>query len=462
MKGDFSRFDFAPNRSFSRVLIQQGRMSLDADANEQQHLNLLALRSLAADLIGRHGGAGDAFKITEEPSGAPTHLAIGKGRYYVDGWMATNEASVGYIKVAGKIAGQPFYPTTENPATGTYLAYLEVWERSVIAAELDPLGLANAPEALREVALGGPDTAARAQLVWQVKLHEIGDFLDGTGNLDQAKLDDIDAIIRPPSRGKLSAEAAKPPVESDNPCDVPPRSRYRGVENQLYRIEIAVGGKTAVEGGAATFVWSRENCAVALPVDHVTGTEVKLADVWRDARFKIGIRDIVEIVSDASGLGEKASFHLVNDYDPDNAILTLDTPPIAQSGGPSRPLVVRRWDHGRKRKSGDGSPKMTNNMLQIEEGQPLTIEEGITVEFEKPAAGNPANIYRAGDYWLIPARSALGDILWPKADDKPVKLPPHGIERHLAPLAQIAIVAGGPPAVAKDLRKVIKTLVDPA
>jgi hypothetical protein len=33
MKGDFTRNTFVPSKSFSRVLMQQGRVQLDADWN---------------------------------------------------------------------------------------------------------------------------------------------------------------------------------------------------------------------------------------------------------------------------------------------------------------------------------------------------------------------------------------------------------------------------------------------
>jgi hypothetical protein len=54
MKGDFSRDSFDPIRHFSRVLMQQGRVQLDADWNEQQSIVLHFLRTLARDLIGPH------------------------------------------------------------------------------------------------------------------------------------------------------------------------------------------------------------------------------------------------------------------------------------------------------------------------------------------------------------------------------------------------------------------------
>ena len=67
MWGDYSRICFDPDRGFSRVLMLQGRNFVDADFNEQQAINLHLQRMLAADLIGPHGGPGDAFKIDALP-----------------------------------------------------------------------------------------------------------------------------------------------------------------------------------------------------------------------------------------------------------------------------------------------------------------------------------------------------------------------------------------------------------
>ena len=50
MKGDFSRDTFDPDRHFSRVLMQQGRVQLDADWNEQAAIMQHALRSLVVDV----------------------------------------------------------------------------------------------------------------------------------------------------------------------------------------------------------------------------------------------------------------------------------------------------------------------------------------------------------------------------------------------------------------------------
>lgn len=56
MHADLSRDTFRPDRHYSAVLAQQGRVQLDADTNEQAAIQLHRARTTAADLIGRHGG----------------------------------------------------------------------------------------------------------------------------------------------------------------------------------------------------------------------------------------------------------------------------------------------------------------------------------------------------------------------------------------------------------------------
>lgn len=56
MKADLTRNTFNPFQHFNRVLMQQGRVQLDADWNEQAAILLHYLRALAADLIGPQGG----------------------------------------------------------------------------------------------------------------------------------------------------------------------------------------------------------------------------------------------------------------------------------------------------------------------------------------------------------------------------------------------------------------------
>ena len=192
MHGDFSRSTFRPRKGYSAVLSQQGRLQLDADINEQAAIQVHALRQVAADLIGRHAGPVNsgpditparttAFGLAyESPQGTePADLAIGAGRYYVDGIMVDATKPPAPLAVpteTGKAPQQPSFWTywtqpdayldMENdaddlPGQFPFLVYLKVWERFVTAVE-DP--------DIAEIALGAllPDTTGRAKVIWQV------------------------------------------------------------------------------------------------------------------------------------------------------------------------------------------------------------------------------------------------------------------------------------------------------
>src|SRR6476646_4830575 len=87
MSGDYTKFTFKPQKDYSAVLKQQGRVDLDADFNELVEMINRRWRSETIDIIG-HGvvpsTTPDAFLIT--PTGiAPGAFNIGIGRIYVDG-----------------------------------------------------------------------------------------------------------------------------------------------------------------------------------------------------------------------------------------------------------------------------------------------------------------------------------------------------------------------------------------
>src|SRR5262245_20962620 len=161
MKGDFARVTFDATRHMRRVLRQQGRVDVEADANEQVAIVLHQLEAMMADLIGPYAvpqpmnSAYDHFQIVDTGDGADFDFSIAPGHYWVDGILCENDVDA----PLSFLDQRDFTP--EPPEPGTYIAYLDVWERHLCADE-EP--------SLREVALGGPDTATRTRLVWQVKL----------------------------------------------------------------------------------------------------------------------------------------------------------------------------------------------------------------------------------------------------------------------------------------------------
>ncbi|HEV2964200.1 MAG TPA: DUF6519 domain-containing protein [Candidatus Angelobacter sp.] len=572
MKADLSRNTFNPFKHFTRVLMQQGRVQLDADLNEQAAILLHYLRSLAADLIGPAGGPqGDAFAIS--PLSIPNttnDFRIGLGHYYVNGILCEassapikifllSSSANGIVQVDGwsldgielqdaayspqlgsaylelfddspaqaagfpvlvkitnfdkahnqiTIANLPSIPATANPKLRriiTYLhqpgfvyssqntpvppplvgpavqVYLDTWERLVTCAEDD---------SIREVALGGPDTAARAQLVWQVKTTPADNntcmTLQGLHNMFQWE-----------NRGKLKA-MAKQNTPSTDPCIISPSSRFSGLENQLYRVEINRGGtawdgtaanKPAALASGATFKWSRENGCVFFPIASGGGTNtLVLESLGRDDRFSLEEGDWVEVQDDRSVLSNITGTLLqVQSIDRSSLTVILKGTPDPSVGKDlSLHPLLRRWDHQAGDPAEGGLTLGSDNAALIVEnasGTWLTLEDGVQVQFQlanpftlpvipPPNPPSNMNVYRPGDYWLVPARTATGDVEWPKLTDAngnpetdangniiPLALSPQGVTHHYAPLAVLSVSANGITS-SSDCRSPFQTTVE--
>ena len=95
MKGDFSRYTFDPSKHFSSVLMQQGRVTLDADHNEQSAILLHYMRTLARDLIGPYAAPVEhaGFELRVDKDGG---FSISRGRMYVDGILVENDSDCTY------------------------------------------------------------------------------------------------------------------------------------------------------------------------------------------------------------------------------------------------------------------------------------------------------------------------------------------------------------------------------
>lgn len=452
MKGDFTRNTFNPLKHYSRVLMQQGRVQVDADWNEQAAILLHYLQTLASDLIGPHGGPRGAVGFEIGGGADDRGFGIGPGRYYVEGVLCENEPrwdENGNL-VPLPYLDQPDYPNPPDLPGLPFLVYLDVWERHITYLQ-DP--------DIREVALGGPDTSTRARIVWQVKVQP-----DIAGCPGQDEWQSLMEQWQPRNRGRLRAGAREFEVEDDTePCTVDPESNYRGAENQLYRVEIHTGSTLAPgEAGEVTFKWSRENGSVVFPILQLNGAQAILEHLGRDDRYSLLEGDWVEIVDDGITLRNEANPLLkVASIDRDRLAVTLEAPegvnlPEYDETTTAHPYL-RRWDH-KERDTTLGYPALgEDGAMVLEEADWLVLEDGIQVYFEADA-DRPA-VYRTGDYWLIPARTATGDVEWPGEPDAPEFLPPHGIQHAYAPLAVISQAAGGDVRF-EDCRREIRQLWD--
>lgn len=471
MHADLSRPTFRPQRRYSAVIAQQGRVQLDADINEQTAIQLHQTRTLVADLIGRHGGPRDAagFKIdyVGGKHGIDT-LHIHGGRYYVDGVLCDATRPAPGVPVPDDdvedsaeqdTAAPPAYWTywdqpdafrdpekpgdrLPSPAQSPFVVYLKIWERAVSAAE-DP--------ALREVALGAamPDTTARVKVVWQVlplslAVLEIEDS-NPSKEVVRAAFDKWAQKQATPT-ARLAARSERPDHADEDPCLVKPDARYRGQENQLYRVEVHAGGKAK----DATFKWSRENGSVVFPVDELDGTWVQLASLGHDDKLDLDVGDHVELTDTAyASRLEPLPLLRVEELDLPGRRVRLSAEPAPAVGRlPHLNPFLRRWDHHEGPKRKGRTTTLKGGAIPVAEGEWLPLEDGVEVYFAKGGA------YRTGDHWVIPARTATGSVEWPTdAARRPLLQDPSGIARSFAPLALVRGEGG-----AVDLRRVFSPL----
>jgi hypothetical protein len=417
MRGDFSRIRFNRLKGYTAVLDQQGRVALDADANEQCFTDDYLRRSETVDVIGEYGGPKDdaGFEINVEGD----EIEIGAGRYYVDGLLCENPAPISYDAQQFLLGASPsaaeLLEELPNARAGSVVqVYLETWQRFVTALD-DPC--------LREPALGQADTTGRLQTVWRV-------LAALESNVERTRSADVPAGLTPccqamyetsspASTGTMSAETTG--AASDCGCEPVAAAGYQGVENQLYRIEIHLGGGDT----EATFKWSRENGSVVSAVTEIAGATVTVNSLGRDANLGFGPQQWVELSDDHDLFGElpnqPGGLYQIEKIQPADPSVTLagTVTPV----DPASNARLRRWDQS--------GPAAGPNGIALAAGTWIELENGIQVSFTP-------GTYQSGDHWTIPARAATGEIEWPPCggDGEPFQ-PPTSIEVRRAPLACI-------------------------
>jgi Family of unknown function (DUF6519) len=454
--GDFSLNPYHYRENVSRVLYQMGRVQLDSDFNEQTESSLRFLRGLGTDVIGLHGALDGGFKIL--PGAGEVPFKVRYGVYYVDGIRVVHSPFQSVWEIAGTDAEttrqnadtyKAGFPATEEDEhflgldlepESSQLLYLAVWERHVSAAEADEI---------REVALLGPDTTTRAVVTWQIRsipLDPFDQLLDENfvdwdtlfppADPDQPRWDvnyiALNYLLR---SGALMKAKAKENNELE-PCEISPEARFRGLENRLYRVEVH-------STDPRTFKWSPDNAAIVYPIRKIDDTTVHLDSLGLDERTAIRKNDWVEVVDEDLTLrprpdGKNNPLRRVVDIDRHRLTVTLDKKPDNDAGTHARP-ILRRW-------ADDAQP--------LDENKELELSDGVQVNFSH--VDTPKGGFRIGDYWLIPARTATGDVIWPQTEDTPpapAAIPPHGVDVHYAPLARWIVAAGAGGARFEDLRR---------
>lgn len=485
MKGDFSRIRFNPGSHYTAVLEQQGRVALDADANERSAIQAYLRKTETIDVVGEYGAPADEAGFAITVSGS--EILIGAGRYYVQGLLCENsQDGLAY-------GSQPFlvHPSVSDSSLigqlaqsgGAVQVFLEVWQRVVTALD---------DACLREPALGQADSTARLQTVWRVVAEYVqaapgitkatetaGSRTLPRRGFDAASMNrssavKLQAALRQKTssvvarqrlaatlsgieaeRGTLTGGVSEAPAATIEPkvsadccsqmyaatpiastgtmcaatnqgstdcsCQPVAAAGYQGLENQLYRVEIHSPG----DESTATFKWSRENASVVAAINSVNGATVWVDSLGPDANLGFQANQWVEVYDDSAIFGptpnQPGLLYQILSIDPTGPSVTLTSPVVGVDA--SLHARMRRWDQSGATDTMDGIPLPVNSWA--------TLENGIQVSFG-------VGTYQAGDYWTIPARTASGLIEWPPCgSDGNLYQPAHANPVYRAPIACI-------------------------
>jgi hypothetical protein len=381
----------------------------------------------AASAVLRVGSGSPSVAATVLPA---VNLSIEPGRCYVNGTLCELEERASY-------ANQPDGGAGTRLAPGGYLVYLDAWQRHISALE--------AP-AIREVALGGPDTATRARTIAQVRALPLppSSPFDWDCSSTIEAWSDLVNTQRP-----MLAARSEPQLAPASLCEIAATAGYRRLENQLYRVEVHTGGANP------TFKWSRENGSVAYAVKSVSvdstlnRTTVRLAARGRDANLDLTVSDRVELIDDDAELIGRAGqmFEYLNDGNDELELVLAGLPAGTLGQEPARHPILRRWDH-RPTVAGE-------NVLPIVTGTWIELEEGVQIRF---ASGG---VFRPGDHWQVAARTTTADVEWPRNDDgDPLDRPPAGIADAYCVLGIIEVAPDGSITVVSDCRRLFPPLTE--
>lgn len=408
MKTEISRDSHQPEKHYSGVYQQQGRMLTDADWNEgveilKAHLND-ALKDVVGNKAGGMGGTARHRALKVLKALATDDLTIQPGHVHVEGRVAqvSGDANIAYD-------AQPDFPGAPNlpgsPPT-QYALYADLWERTVTHL-MD--------ERLRDKGLHGADTCTRKQTLAQVKWCP--------------KNVDPEQSAKNPCKGdaKLSVTLLQKSTQPD-PCDpcADQVDVVSKVGNTLFRVEVHDVKGDADGPTEITLKWSGENGAQQFALKNSTGGAVEPPVEFKSGKWTYEFFD--ETTEKHLGV------HLAPGFAPARDTLTQ-----GYANATSTRAFVRRWDGFCRLTKQGGNWKVTE---AFDKDQPdsgsvsFTDISNVKLTINLDALKLDLRLkhsFVAGDYWLTEVR---------EAEHKPnsklmVNATPQGIEHRYLTLGRV-------------------------
>lgn len=479
MGSDRARFTYDPRQQYRSVVMQQGRVTLEADWNEAEQIASEQMRREALDFVGPSGTPdnGYAILLPEPGTAAPYDFSVGSGTMYVGGVRAYLPETIDY-------SSQPDWLNTNNPSDPQDLSDDAVdwvppgWVPSGAPVPInlgggegiDTSGVANEfvylylreqevsafedPD-LADVALGGPDTAARTRLLQHiVRLGCQG--TDCATGLNAAEVQwASQGLYFDASTMRLQSQDTlfvgfSDAGQNSAPCQPQAQGGYLDPDNQLIRVQISRNDPIT---GNPTFLWGFDNASFlyCVTVTNTNPVTLKLRSTPVDTNHQPVATQAVEILRSAAELsngGFVAALSgfpvtLTQSYDQDEQSITLPagvTLPaefLTASQSPSPQLFLRVWQ----------------NQVVFTPGTPMPLgDTGVQVTLET------GQTFHVGDYWQFAVRPSTPQTVYPERYQQFAQ-PPEGPRLWACPLGVIAW-NGLQGTLASDCRNTFCNLVD--
>ncbi len=427
MATDLARISFDSGRKYTDTVPQQGRVSLEAEENEQHAIDHVERLRELLDIVGPAGTPDNGYAVTDNGPGSPQ---IGPGIMYVGGLRVENDAAFVYDAQPDWLDSDGDPAFTGPPGDGTFNEHvvLVLTEADVTATE-DPM--------LLEAALGGPDGAARRRILQRVyRIPTTASDCAGAAQTD-AQVWTADGLTFDPQTMRLDSASRllvtwNAPPASNDPCEPATTGGYQGADNQAIRVHICAVDQAA---GTFSFAWGWDNASALYRVTADTSANpvLTLNRAPVDEYHNPQSGQPVEVLRSAADLdsadgvteGYVASLTgqiavLSAPYDPDLKQITFPaTLPAQYTNTTETPqLYMRVWQELHQGVSPGTAVPLTGTGLSI------TITAA------------PVPTVHPGDYWTIGVRPSTPATVLP---DRLLRTPqpPDGPRMWACPLAVI-------------------------